>query len=377
MTRKNKNSIKRKKSSTTSCSDLEQSQSLENSTLLDETTLEIPKVKKTKSKQSNKKQKVTMEMNETSETSETNQSSQPTLDSRLDEISKKLSNMLTKDDRSFIKTIIKETVEEIKESMLASVTKRIEILENDLHEKTIEAAKMETKMTEMNTNYEKKIENLTQSILNETQKQKKENESYKEEKKINDKKVDQLNQRLVNETEKLKTENNVYKEKFNDLEQYGRRNNIRITGIKNDSLNQTTAETTRQVREMLKNQMDVEVGENEIDIAHRLGKFDENKPTNRPIIVKFVSRQKRMEVMSNAKKLKETNFFINEDLTRLNHEVLMSVRLKATNRVDRAWSLGGRIYAVYKGAQGVIMPRVLIPYQEFDEWLGLPWPKKK
>ena len=60
------------------------------------------------------------------------------LEQSLQEINTKLNNVLTKNDNHFIKQIIKDTVNELKESLLESVVKRIEIVKGELHDKVIE-----------------------------------------------------------------------------------------------------------------------------------------------------------------------------------------------------------------------------------------------
>ena len=67
----------------------------------------------------------------------------------------------------------------------------------------------------------------------------------------------------------------------------------------------------------------------DIDIAHRLP----NKTgTNRKVIVKFVSRYVKTKVMKNKRKLSSTGVYINDDLTKINQEVLMSVKQKSLGR---------------------------------------------
>ncbi|KAH3847358.1 hypothetical protein DPMN_089678 [Dreissena polymorpha] len=55
--------------------------------------------------------------------------------------------------------------------------------------------------------------------------------------------------------------------------------------------------------------------------------------------------------MSKAKLFKESTIFVNEDLTKLNAEVLTSLRLKQPGAVERSWSFEGKLYAVFKGNQ--------------------------
>ncbi|KAH3737618.1 hypothetical protein DPMN_044211 [Dreissena polymorpha] len=76
---------------------------------------------------------------------ENRDSSELTIDKRLEEISNKLSNVLTKDDSTFIKDIIKETVEQLKEKLLGNVIRRIEILENDVFEQNEKLSSLKRK----------------------------------------------------------------------------------------------------------------------------------------------------------------------------------------------------------------------------------------
>ena len=58
-----------------------------------------------------------------------------TMSMKIDQINDKLNNILMKDDKTFIKKIIVESLEEIKKKILSTVIKRMEIVESELHEK--------------------------------------------------------------------------------------------------------------------------------------------------------------------------------------------------------------------------------------------------
>ncbi|KAH3857654.1 hypothetical protein DPMN_100265 [Dreissena polymorpha] len=113
------------------------------------------------------------------------------IEKRLDEISTKLSNVLTKGDTDIIRNIIKETLEELKEKLLASVLKQLEIIESNMFDQAKELASLKEKMNEQT----KEIEILKNC-----------NESSKQ----------------------------TYEASLNDLEQYGRRNSVRISGLPKD-----------------------------------------------------------------------------------------------------------------------------------------------
>ena len=185
-----------------------------------------------------------------------------TFSEKIDEINSKLNNILTKEDTGFIKTLIKDTLEEMKEKIISSVMLRVEKLEAEMHDTAVENTTLKEKLT----SYEKENAKLKCDIKQE----------------INDR-----------------------KEKMNDLEQYGRRNNVRITGISYDKENETAYETTDGVLRLLNEKLDMNVGYQDIDIAHRLGKYKNN--AKRAVIVKFVHRHVKASVMREARKLKNTN----------------------------------------------------------------------
>ncbi|KAH3751858.1 hypothetical protein DPMN_160048 [Dreissena polymorpha] len=75
--------------------------------------------------------------------------------------------------------------------------------------------------------------------------------------------------------------------------------------------------------------------------------------------------------MRNAKLLKGSGIFLNEDPTKLNAEVLSSVRLKDPETVERAWSFDGKLYARFRGKERF----EIIDYEHFQTRLSKPWPK--
>ena len=76
--------------------------------------------------------------------------------------------------------------------------------------------------------------------------------------------------------------------------------------------------------------MKLNLMDNDISIAHRLGRYLPGK--SRPTIVQFVRREVKGTVMRNVKELKDTGISIGHELTKLNQQVLQSIRLKDTNK---------------------------------------------
>ena len=82
--------------------------------------------------------------------------------------------------------------------------------------------------------------------------------------------------------------------KTNDLEQYTRKSSVRIFGLE-DEKNEEIAITIAKVNNLLNDKLHMDTKESDINIAHRLGPYT-NKQC-RPIIVRFMSRQHKIETI--------------------------------------------------------------------------------
>lgn len=109
----------------------------------------------------------------------------------------------------------------------------------------------------------------------------------------------------------------------NDLEQYTRRNNIRIYGIDDHNKDETAQETTLKVINFCRNTLGLTLERSDINTAHCMGRFQENG--DRVIICRFVSRIDRDEVIKRQKQLKGTKCVVREDLTIKNAKLLKTV----------------------------------------------------
>ncbi|KAH3755159.1 hypothetical protein DPMN_189846 [Dreissena polymorpha] len=76
--------------------------------------------------------------------------------------------------------------------------------------------------------------------------------------------------------------------------------------------------------------------------------------------------------MQRAKLLKGTGVLISEDLTKINAEVLSSLRLKEPELVERAWSRDGKLFVRYRGQDR----NELVSFYKYKLWLAKPWPNK-
>ena len=255
-------------------------------------------------------------------------------------MSDKLTSFIDKND-SFTKELVTKITTQVKAEIVKPFEKRIEILEAKLFEKELDSDKLN-----------RKIESLENDL-------KKAKESEQHDKTC-----------IIRVMEKQSG-------KLNELEQYGRRNNIRIAGLaeasntnnNNKTTSETAEDTSKAIIKFLNEKIEgLNLCINDIDIAHRLGKRDTNsKP--RAAIVKFVSRYKRDQVMKNRRCLKGSGIFVNDDLTKLNQAVLMSIKRKLNQeRNETAWSWEGKLYV--KTASGTITQ---VRFDEYSKWTGPEW----
>ncbi|WAR06707.1 hypothetical protein MAR_016665 [Mya arenaria] len=87
-------------------------------------------------------------------------------------------------------------------------------------------------------------------------------------------------------------------------EQYNRRSNIRIVGVKYENARETGTITTTQIKALLKEKWMINIGHIDVDIAHRPPK---KTKTNCDIIVNFQSRMLKDKILKSRKMLKNSS----------------------------------------------------------------------
>ncbi|XP_072172500.1 uncharacterized protein [Diadema setosum] len=178
-------------------------------------------------------------------------------------------------------------------------------------------------------------------------------------------------------TERLEGENHELKQKnqqlegrvddlthqINDLDQYHRRVNLEIAGVPEEK-----GENPEKIVLKIAQKITEDVSAGDIDIAHRIGKEDDQRGP-RPIIVRFTNRRSRNMIYDGRRKLQHFTtkdfglrssskgngrIYVNENLVASTRELL-----KETNRARRLagykylWTHNGRIY-VKKNDGGAI-----------------------
>ena len=125
--------------------------------------------------------------------------------------------------------------------------------------------------------------------------------------------------KLEDRVAELERSNGLFERKLDDLESYGRRQNIRIVGIPApaEGKKETAEEVTAAVKTVLEKLKVPHLQFNrDVVRAHRVGKKfkDKNNRTVHPVIVRFISWRSRTDVY--RKRSKDGNIRIYPDLTK-------------------------------------------------------------
>ena len=127
--------------------------------------------------------------------------------------------------------------------------------------------------------------------------------------------------------------------KANDNEQFSRRQNVRVTGFVEEDEENCAEKFVNLCREKI----GLDVNDDIVDRAHRVGKKEEG--TNRVIIVRLKTHKDKLAILRNRKNLRDSGFYINEDLTKINQKY--TARVTCTN-VDTSWTVDGKIFVKRK-----------------------------
>ncbi|ELU09321.1 hypothetical protein CAPTEDRAFT_198924 [Capitella teleta] len=154
-------------------------------------------------------------------------------------------------------------------------------------------------------------------------------ESLKTDLKRRDDRIDHLETRL----EELEERNDT-------LEQYTRRNSVRINGISESAAEDCENKVLSTINEKMS--LSPPMTMDSIDRMHRIGKPVPGK--HRSIIGKFATYHQRKRVMSKRSSLRGSDIFINEDLTKHRNNLLYIARqIKKKGGITDWWSYDGRI----------------------------------
>lgn len=151
--------------------------------------------------------------------------------------------------------------------------------------------------------------------------------------KVKDDQIDSLTREVTT----LKEDVTTLKNTVDELEQYGRRNAVRIWS---KNMPETPGENTDEIVKAYTVRAGVDLPPDCISRSHRVGRPVAGKV--RPIIVKFTSYNFRKMVYDSRKAVPDV--FVSEDLTRVRSSVLFKARQeRQCGRFKHCWSTDGRI----------------------------------
>lgn len=170
--------------------------------------------------------------------------------------------------------------------------------------------------------------------------------------------------------------------RVSDLEQYTRMNDIVITGL--DIKPRTYARAVRKPEDdgghtdadiqsveqqviYFMNSKGIKLDERDIEACHPLPR--RNSLVKPAVIVKFVNRKRKTEVIKQGKKLKGTNVYVNEHLTKKNSDIARQARmLKRAGKIQATWTSNCKILIKLNGTPEEAQVLRVTTIQELDKY---------
>lgn len=143
-----------------------------------------------------------------------------------------------------------------------------------------------------------------------------------------DERIEQVRQDYAVKCESMEKDKTMLLNKIDELEQYSRRNSIRVFGIPENN----DENVRNKIIELCSHKLNVNIDNTQIDRAHRVGSTNtansKHTSSHRGIMVKFINYEHKMLVLQNRKKLKGSKVVITEDLTSTRYKLLRNAREK-------------------------------------------------
>jgi exosome complex exonuclease DIS3/RRP44 len=149
---------------------------------------------------------------------------------------------------------------------------------------------------------------------------------------------------LHNRIDNLEQENKNLFHQLDELEQYGRRSLVRVSGIPEHPDENTSTlliEATKKAG--------IPLQPNDIEVSHRVGKPNNRSGTgSRQIIARLKSVDLKFRLIKNWEKFKKhpdtRQISVNEDLTKYRDKLMYNARqLSRNRRIKQVWSSNGKI----------------------------------
>ena len=160
------------------------------------------------------------------------------------------------------------------------------------------------------------------------------------------KRLEDENKGIITENQQMQEEITAMTQKCDNLEQYSRRNNLRIFGLPETM----DGKLEDEVLHLFNTQLNLQIKREDIDRVHRLGRTGNTNKRNgkvgRPLIVRFANYKSRRTVFEQKKMLKGTGIVIREDLC----QGRLDLYKKAIDKFsyNNVWTVDGKICFKYK-----------------------------
>ena len=172
----------------------------------------------------------------------------------------------------------------------------------------------------------------------------------------------------------------VLESRVGELEQYSRMNDLIISGLETRPRSYARAAATairdpteadldsieQQVITFLDNK-GITVSSNDIEACHPLPR--KNKSEKPAIIIRFVNRKQKIALLRQGRKLKGTNVYINEHLTKKNSDIARQARLlRKQNKIQSTWTANCKILIKLNGTPEEAKVLVIRDITELDKY---------
>ena len=225
------------------------------------------------------------------------------------------------------------------EISLSDIYERINTMKVDIEDRIIEHRRaLEEKMSSLEEQIREKISNLMEKMKQQVQ------EEVKKAKEQIEQDINANFQFLEDDMRSKMATIDKTNQHLNSLEQYTRKNSIRLFGIKESDEDNVE----RQAIQIIKDNLRIEIKETDIEIAHRAGKFRpegrRDAKKSRPVLLKFASHKTKVKIMRAKKEFKGTEYWVTEDLTSENADkVKVLNQLRKDNKIKSVWTVDGKI----------------------------------
>ena len=173
--------------------------------------------------------------------------------------------------------------------------------------------------------------------------------------------------------------------RLDEIEQYSRVNNVVVSGLKIKprsyaSAVSSSAEPTEEDVETVEQQVidflnmkGININSDDIEACHPLPRrataTGVTVATPPGIIVRFVNRKHKAALLKQGRKLKGSNVYINEHLTKKNGEIAKQARfLKRQEKIQGTWSANCKIFIKLNGTPEEAKTLIIRELSELDKY---------